>query len=50
MENEIFGSLNTVNHDVASNNFHNSVDTCDIISPVKPDLLCRLRLVATRSA
>ena len=30
-ENEKIGSLNTVNHDVGSDDFHNAVDTRDII-------------------
>ena len=39
VENEKGGSLNTVNHDVGSDDFHNAVDMCNIISRVKPDLL-----------
>ena len=50
VENEKFGSLNTVNRDVHSDNFQNAVDTRNIISRVKPDLLSRLRLVAAGAA
>ena len=50
VENEKVGSLNTVNHDVGSGNFHNAIDMRDIILCMKPDLLSRLRLVAAGSA
>ena len=39
VENEKVISLNTVNCDIGSDDFHNTVDMCDIISCVKPDLL-----------
>ena len=43
-------SLNTVNRDIGSDDLHHTVDTRDIISRVKIDLLSRLRPVADRSA
>ena len=46
MKNEKVGSLNMVNRDVGSDDIDNTVDTRDIISRVKPDLLSRLRSVA----
>ena len=39
-------TLNTLNRDVGNDDFHNVVETRDIISRVKPDLLSRLRSVA----
>ena len=50
MENKKFGSLNTVNRDVGSDDINNTVDTRDIISRVKPDLLSRLKSVAAGAA
>ena len=50
VENEKSGSLNTENRDVGSDNFHNTVDTRDIISRVKPGLLSRLRSMAAGAA
>ena len=39
VENEKVGILNTVNHDLGSDEFHNAVDMRNIISRVKLDLL-----------
>ena len=39
MENKKVGSLNTVNRDIGSDEINNTVDMCNIISRVKPDLL-----------
>ena len=40
------GSLNTGNRDIGSDDVNKAVDTCEIISRVKPDLLSRLKSVA----
>ena len=40
------GSLNTGNHDVDSDDVNKAVDTREIISRLKPDLLSRLKSVA----
>ena len=39
VENEKVGSLSTVNRDVGSDNVRHTVDTRNIISGMKPDLL-----------
>ena len=44
-ENKV-GSLNTVNRDVGSDDIKQVVDTHEIITRVKPDLLSRLKSVA----
>ena len=43
--NNKFGSLNTGNRDVGSDNVNNTVYTLKIILRVKPDLLSRLKSV-----
>ena len=43
-------SLNTVNRGIGSDDVRHTVDTRDIISRIKIDLLSRLRPVADRSA
>ena len=48
--NDKVGSLNTGNRDVGSDDVNNTVDTREIISRVKPDLLSRLRSVAAGAA
>ena len=48
--NDKVGSLNTGNHDVGSDDINNAVDTREIISRVKPDLLSRLKSVAAGAA
>ena len=48
-ENKV-GSLNTGNYDVGSDDINQAVDTREIISHVKPDLLSRLKLVAAGAA
>ena len=48
MGDEKVGSLNMVNRDIGSDNVRHTVDTRDIISRMKPDLLSRLRSVADR--
>ena len=50
MENEKSGSLNIVNHGVGSDYLRNAVDTCDIILRIKPELLIKLKSVATGAA
>ena len=45
-----FGSLFTGNRDVGSDNINQDVDTREIISCVKPDLLSRLKSVAAGAA
>ena len=42
----IFGSLNTGNYDVGSDDINQNLDTREMISRVKPDLLIRLKSVA----
>ena len=44
------GSLNTGNRDVVSDDVNNTVDTREIISRLKPDLLSRLKSVAAGAA
>ena len=44
------GSLNTGNRDVGSDDINRAVDTREIISRVKPDLLSRLKSVAAGAA
>ena len=44
------GSLNTGNSDVGSDDINQAVDTREIISHVKPDLLSRLKSVAAGAA
>ena len=44
--NDKVGSLNTGKCYVDSDDVKNTVDTCEIISRVKPDLLSRLKSVA----
>ena len=44
-ENKV-GSINTGNRDVGSDDTKQAVDTCKIISRVKPDLLSQLKSVA----
>ena len=46
VKNEKVRSLNMVNRDVGSDDINNTVDTRDIISHVKTDLLSRLKSVA----
>ena len=48
--NDKVGSLNTGNRELGSDNVNNAVDTRDIISRVKPDLLSQLKSVAAGSA
>ena len=48
--NDKVGSLNMGNHDVGSDDVNNSVDTCEIISHVKTDLLSWLKSVAAGAA
>ena len=48
--NNIFGSLNTGNRDIGSDDVNKAVDTCGIISRVKSDLLSRLKSVAAGAA
>ena len=48
-ENKV-GILNTGNRDVCSGNIIQAVDTREIISRVKPDLLSRLKSVAAGAA
>ena len=48
--NNKFGSLNTDNRDVGSDNANKAVDMREIISRVKPDLLSRLKSVAAGAA
>ena len=48
--NDKVGSLNTGNRDVGSDDVNNAVDTREIISRVKPDLLSRLKSVAAGAA
>ena len=50
MKNKKSGSLNAVNRDVGSDDINNTVDTCDKISRVKPDLLSQLKSVAAGAA
>ena len=50
MKNEKVGSLNMVNRDVGSDDINQAVDTREIISHVKPDLLSRLKSVAAGAA
>ena len=50
VENEKFGILNTVNHDVGIDDMHNTVYMHSIIARVKPYLLIRLKSVAAMSA
>ena len=44
------GNLNTGNRDVCSDNINQAVDTREIISCVKPELLIRLKSVAAGAA
>ena len=46
VENKTVGSLNMVNHDVGSDDLCNTVDTCDIVLHMKPEILSLLRAVA----
>ena len=48
--NDKVGSLNTGNRDVGSDDVNNAIDTREIISRVKPDLLSRLKSVAAGAA
>ena len=48
-ENKV-GSLNTGNRDVGSDNINQAVETRNIISRVKPDLLSRIKSVAEGAA
>ena len=48
--NDKFGSLNTGKRDVGSDDVNSGVDTREIISRVKPDLLSRLKSVAAGAA
>ena len=48
--NDKVGNLNTGNRDVGSDDVNNAVDTREIISRVKPDLLSRLKSVAAGAA
>ena len=48
--NEKVRSLNTVNCDLGSDSVNNTVDTCDIILRIKPELLIQLKSVATGAA
>ena len=48
-ENKV-GGLNMVNSDVGSDDINQTVDTREIISRVKPDLLIRLKSVAAGAA
>ena len=50
VENNKYGSLNTVNCDVNSDVINNTVDTHDRTLHVKPELLSRLKSVAAREA
>ena len=48
--NDKLGSLNTINCDIGSDDVNNTVDMREIISRVKPDILSRLKSVATGAA
>ena len=48
--NDKVGILNTGNHDVGSDDTNIAVDTSEIIPRIKPELLSRLKSVATGAA